>query len=149
MKLLPFLQLVGKASGQDLVQYVTEDNLPEKLEKLQADGVISIHTSGYGEKAYRCPPYEKKRKDNIGQLVLDYITNNPGCNGSQIKKGIGKSYIAVDERLMYFVGRGLVEKKPSGVAFLYFVRKPSEVSTVPAKKVRRKLVEPVSRNPGL
>lgn len=145
MKLMNYLQLVGRASGSDLASFVhdyQEEKLLDKLEELERDEVISVHTAGYGERYYRFPAFVKKEDFSIGQMVLDYIIANPGANGSQIKKGTGKSIAAVDERLQYLVRRGLIDKVQEGRSYRYTaVRKPSEISPMPKRRLK-KSIEP-------
>lgn len=136
MNLVDYLELVGRASGADLLKVFGEKLDREQLYTLVADKDVSVHTTGFGDKYYRYPYFGSKaeraeaareelakkkaeRAESKYQAMVDYVRKHPGCSGPSLKAVLGLSHATFKQREEYLVGAGTLVREKVGVTWHY------------------------------
>lgn len=136
MNLVDYLELVGRASGSELLKVFGERLDREQLYTLVADKDVSVHTTGFGEKYYRYPylgskaermaeareELAKKKAEKVEakyQAMIEYVQKHPGCSGPSLKGVLELSHAAFKQREEYLVGAGTLIREKVGVTWHY------------------------------
>lgn len=136
MKVIDYLEVVGRASGKELLDrfHANPDPARDELFQLITDKEVSVHTSGFGEKFYRFPYYHTKHemkvelsaaekaarhKDRL-QGLLAWIRDHPGSDGLTIRAGTKLSTVTFGAWIKELLDDGLVRREKVGVAWKHY-----------------------------
>ena len=141
MKVIDFLEVVGRASGKEILDRFPNDSIEarDELFRLIEDKEVSMHVSGFGEKFYRFPYFHTKgelkralseaekvarHKERLADL-LRWIRDHPGSDGLTIRAGTKLSNVTFASWVKELLDDGLIRREKHGVAWKHWAMKPN------------------------
>lgn len=115
MKLIRYLEMVGQVTGEKLLEKMGDGWDTTELFELIDKGLVSSGFGAHGTRYFRYPAWDGSKVDEL----LEYITKNPGLDGSKLQKALGWSREKLNRRLEELVTGGEIDKVKRGVSWLY------------------------------
>lgn len=136
---IDYLELVGNASGKEILEFFGSGFDPEQLFKAVEDQEVMMSKNSSGQKWYTYPfPDERERSDremarNMGWKevrrknwtigILAYLELHDGANGREIKDHMGMTQVTADPLLAKLVDDGKLTRVRDGRAWRYSLAK--------------------------
>lgn len=156
--IIDYLELVGNASGKEILEFFGEAFDPSELYKAVEDKEVLVIKSHQGQKWYTYPypedraqaerelsqrlDWKEVRRRNWTTGILAYVSGHPGANGREIKEHMDMTQVTADPLLAKLVEDGLMVRVRDGRAWRYTVVKKSE-PTVESKVVEHEIANEV------
>lgn len=138
---IDYLELVGQASGDQILAFFGKDYKPHRLFTAVEEKEVMMTKNRFGQKWYTYPyPDEKEeagtgrdwkqvRLKNRTQGILDYVERHPGANGREIKQYLDMTQLVADPLLVQLVDQGKLTRSKDGRSWRYSVARKSKVSS--------------------
>lgn len=136
--LIEYLEMVGQASGKEILEYMGRDWDTTELFDLVEEGRVSSSYGSRGARYFRYPAVGavNEREENNMEL-LTFIRDNPAMDGKGIQEELDWSKDKFFKRLTPLLDDGSVVRVKDGVSWRYSMNtdvssKPAEVKPVAA-----------------
>lgn len=133
--LIEYLEMVGQASGKEVLDYMGPDWDTTELFDLVEEGRVSSTYGQRGARYFRYPAIGAvNEKEDLNMELLAFVRSNPGMDGKQIQEELEWSKDKFMQRMMPLMDDGSVVRVKDGVSWRYSIN--TEVSKPAAAGVK-------------